>query len=66
MMNSFEFVPHITLCIAPHIPSAAHNDHTQVRFGCQVLNNHNNGNDDDGDDDPPYCVGCREIQFLFL
>ena len=55
-MNSFEFVPHITLCIAPNIPSAAHNDHTQSRFGCQVLNNHNNGDDDDGDDDPPYTV----------
>ena len=41
------------------IPSAAYKDHAQLRFGCQVLNNHNNG-----DDDPPYCVGCQEIQFL--
>ena len=65
-MTSFEFVSHITLCIAPHIPSASYNDHTQSRFGCQVLSNHNNGDDDDGDDDPPYCVGCQEIQFLLL
>ena len=71
--NTFDtFVPHITIVMVNQdadsgprfIPSAAYKDHAQLRFGCQVLNNHNNGDDDDGDDDPPYCLGCQEIQFL--
>merc|ERR1719500_1891056 len=47
--NSFEFVPHITIAKVSRpvarlrrsrfIPSAAYTDHTQLRFGCQVVDN---------------------------